>query len=423
MENGLNEKLTRVEETVGQIKTNLKLNSTAPIEEVVTATELKLKNLLNVYVQENEPENKDGIWLQMPTFEYSNITIDELLGIKDEPCGEDRWPKFSQSKGPLCTGIVDGVLYGVCGNQVYIFDQDTMQATLHATAPFEVTGSSHGAIFHNNKFYSFNGLNRIHCYNPVTNEKEFQSTSVPKSPYYAGYIGAYENYIFLFAQTPDFGFKYNLDTQEWTQLTKPPKYLQSSHTNDNRTLVWNGMFLFPNACTGSSYSDYQLYGYNIATDTWSKMQAQQGAYQCYSYVIVGDYMYTAQRSYNPDYWRKVNLITGEKTYINISHEPNNNMLNMNVINGTIFIFFNSGMNGLVLSLGADTSSYDENTIVVVQGQYKLNPYNINLFSLPETKGGKLCWSFADVYPHKDGELLTNIPSYYGDGTQWIKFKN
>ena len=422
MENGLESKLQRVENTNTSIKGNLDLSPNAPIEEVVTATELKLKNLLNIYVQEEEPENKDGIWLQMPNFEYNSITIDETLGIKDEPCGEDKWPKFSQSAGPLCIGEIDGVIYGACGTNVYTFDKETMQATFYATAPFGITDGTGGAVIHNGKFYSCTSLSKIRCYNPITKEKELD-VNVPASPYYAGYIGAYENYIFLFTQTNGVGYKYNLDTGEWTQTAKPPRHLQSTNTNDNRTLAWNGMFLFPNTCTGSSYSDYTLYGYNIEKDTWVKMKAQQGSYQCYSYVIVGDYMYTAQRSYGTDYWRKVNLVTGEKTLINITREPNNSMLNMNVVNGSIFIFFNSSLSGLVLNLATDTSTYDENTIVVVQGQYKLNPYDINLFSLPETKGGKLMWSFADVYPYKDGELLTDIPSYYGDGTQWIRFKN
>ena len=86
---------------------------------------------------------------------------------------------------------------------------------------------------------------------------------------------------------------------------------------------------------------------------------------------------------------------------------------MAVIEGSVFIF----NNGKIVNLATDTSSYDNDTIVVTQGQYKLNPYKINLFSLPETKGGKLLWSFGDAFPYKDGQLLTNIPSYYGTGTE------
>lgn len=58
-ENSLNTKLNRVEMVTKDLRTKLKLDDSAVIEDVVEATNLAA--LANVFVQENEPDIKDGI--------------------------------------------------------------------------------------------------------------------------------------------------------------------------------------------------------------------------------------------------------------------------------------------------------------------------------------------------------------------------
>lgn len=61
-ENSLNNKLNRVEMVTKDLRTKLKLDNSAVIEDVIEATNLAA--LANVFVQENEPNIKDGIWIQ-----------------------------------------------------------------------------------------------------------------------------------------------------------------------------------------------------------------------------------------------------------------------------------------------------------------------------------------------------------------------
>ena len=61
MANNLNSKLTRVDEAIATMRQNLKISSNAPVEEVVNATNFALKDLMNIYIQEDEPAQKDGI--------------------------------------------------------------------------------------------------------------------------------------------------------------------------------------------------------------------------------------------------------------------------------------------------------------------------------------------------------------------------
>lgn len=58
----LNDKLNRVEMVTKDLRTKLKLDSSAVIEDVVEATNLAA--LANVFIQEEEPNIKDGIWIK-----------------------------------------------------------------------------------------------------------------------------------------------------------------------------------------------------------------------------------------------------------------------------------------------------------------------------------------------------------------------
>lgn len=76
MNQSLNNKLTRIDETLSIMKDNLKLNKNEIIENLATAT--NLHSLANIFIQENEPEAKEGIWIQADseTYPYDTIRID-----------------------------------------------------------------------------------------------------------------------------------------------------------------------------------------------------------------------------------------------------------------------------------------------------------------------------------------------------------
>ena len=62
MDNTIEIKLNRVDAAVSTIKQNLHFEENALIEDVAASTDIK--RLTNVFVQQNEPEVKDGIWVQ-----------------------------------------------------------------------------------------------------------------------------------------------------------------------------------------------------------------------------------------------------------------------------------------------------------------------------------------------------------------------
>ena len=107
MQNNLDYKLNKVTTVIGDMKRNLRLDDNAPMD---------LKNLINIFVQEEEPACKDGVWLQTTPFDFVDFTIDENLHIKGELEGEDRWPvdtkpnKYVNSSTGDATGYY--VVYG-----------------------------------------------------------------------------------------------------------------------------------------------------------------------------------------------------------------------------------------------------------------------------------------------------------------------
>lgn len=79
--NSLNTKLNRIDETLLLMKNNLGLSENEVIENLAEAT--NLHTLANVFIQEEEPETKDGIWIQADknTHPYETLKIDKDIII------------------------------------------------------------------------------------------------------------------------------------------------------------------------------------------------------------------------------------------------------------------------------------------------------------------------------------------------------
>ena len=83
-ENSLNNKFNRVDSAIAEMRQNLNLQSTDSIETVAETTALNLKKLMNIFIQQEEPETKDGIWIKSDPFEYDEIKVDETLVIEGQ---------------------------------------------------------------------------------------------------------------------------------------------------------------------------------------------------------------------------------------------------------------------------------------------------------------------------------------------------
>lgn len=99
-ENGLNTKLSRVDEAVGTLRRKLKLNENDPVEKVVEKTDIK--NHLNIFIQDAEPETKEGIWIKTAeTLPVDKIVTDEMPFVELEAVNRANFPKLNISTSYL----------------------------------------------------------------------------------------------------------------------------------------------------------------------------------------------------------------------------------------------------------------------------------------------------------------------------------
>lgn len=90
-----------------------------------------------------------------------------------------------------------------------------------------------------------------------------------------------------------------------------------------------------------------------------------------------------------------------------------------LINNSIY-FFNGNENSLVKVFITNYKDYPDKSIVIWgnSGNYLTKLYE------DEEIQGDLKYRFNDVWLYTNETKLDNsIPTYYGNGTQWIKFKN
>lgn len=118
---------------------------------------------------------------------------------------------------------------------------------------------------------------------------------------------------------------------------------------------------------------------------------------------------------------KYDTLTNTYTQLaNIPYSFNNNAV---LICNKAFLLGGSSYPTKVQCMQIESKEYEDNSVVISQGRlynvgYATEIFSNNLASAP------LLYALADAwfYTTQDG-LITNIPTYYGDGTQWLNIKN
>ena len=177
-------------------------------------------------------------------------------------------------------------------------------------------------------------------------------------------------------------------------------------------------------------TDIYIYGnsngvakYNTLTDTFSSVAARPTTLYCPT--AVGNLIYLFYSNSSNSYTYKYN--TANNTYSLV-----NNTIPITTINGTSYsghvyddkIYIpisyqkNSTTYGNFIALSLTSKTYLNNTVVMLQGS---NVYETELYSNTKNIVAPI-YPFADAFFYSN-QLETDIPTYYGDGTQWVKIKN
>lgn len=215
--------------------------------------------------------------------------------------------------------------------------------------------------------------------------------------------------IYLFHST--YTYKYDTLTDTYTKLTDIPNSFLYGYI----ALVGTDIYLLGG---GNSYNTN--YKYNVLTDTYTKMTDIPYQFTNGRAVSIGTdiYLFGSGNSNYNRYNYKYSTLTD--TYTQLTDIPYGvYSCGIDIMNNNIYLF-GGGVNPTkVQVLQFPSSDFDDNSVVLLNG----STYETQLFTNPLVDDS-VKYQFADVWFYTDNDgLITDIPTYYGDGTQWINIKN
>lgn len=430
MEQNLDAKLTRIENTVNIMKNNLGLPENEIIENLATAT--NLHSLANIFIQEAEPEIKDGIWIQAnkESHPYDTVRFGGDIVIPGQWRLDERTSK-------------------------------TMYSTNEVVA---LRGHDGNFVVHKGKVY-------VKGYWPdYLGECDMETNvvtplcNIPNSQ--AGAITASEDYIII-SGAGNWFFTYNISTQETRQ-----------YTVENASRIYRTCYCaYDNSFYAFCSSNYNFYKINPETgvsETVSAISVYNNRAEYFTFmgqhlVIIKNYrspyvtVYDLSDNYTRIHDKSISGLPsddaesfemGNYVYYHITSKQMMYRLNKetyeceNVTDQFDLTSFNKdncyGMFGYqgkfymayliekdtyhakaIAFYRMDTISpeYDDSSIVVMQTPISKSEYRTAIWTYPNLDG-RMLFSFYDAfYYNKDTGFDFAVPMYYGNGTEWIKFKN
>ena len=80
----LDVKLNKIETAVTQVKEQYSMAPNASIDELNEGLAEGIKHFMNVFIQEEQPEGFEGIWIQEPKRSWTTLYNDEYVPVKDQ---------------------------------------------------------------------------------------------------------------------------------------------------------------------------------------------------------------------------------------------------------------------------------------------------------------------------------------------------
>lgn len=282
---------------------------------------------------------------------------------------------------------VDNVIYGfdMGGTKHRCYKYDITNNSVELIAPMSYAFYDCGLEYYNGEIYLIGGTtgneqNYFYKYN-IANDTHIKLKNLPEK-FFRGSTVIVNDKIFILGGTGDNMrnriYSYNIGTNSFNL-----EYSNLPDTYDNICLiVGNNIYIIGGQgyYSGSS-NNKKIFVYNIVTKEVNQLQTTI--------------------PYGCDYGSAT--ICGTAIYISASH-PDTAIEKLQV-----YAF--------------DDYTTEDNSVILVQSGinklgYGIKLFNSSMFIKPAT------YTITDVYYYTDNDgLITTIPTYYGDGTQWIKFKN
>jgi hypothetical protein len=431
MQNNLDYKLNRVETSIDTIKHNLALEPTAPIEDVVTATEFNLKKMMNIFIQQEEPETKDGLWLKTDPFDYDVIKVDETYQVEGKIIIDPENNPAASCRPSVYGGGIQykDDFYWLTTGKLHYFDKQAQTikeipefATALKASGLTMPSYSNCATILDDVLYIYTPDNLIHYYNMKTHEYSTFATEVNTSKHF---MFGYEDKLYFISH---FGYT---DVQSHSISVKTHKVVKTFDNAPFYITVRYGYLPFVGgrqlvAAFTSMGNQRGMFWFDPVEYTYTKdTHSDMGNFlpsRETSVFVYDNYLYYGGSN---SYFRILDLT--DYTYDAYNSYSLTSTFGLDTAVDTV-VWIDDGKMYLVDSrqqtcpTATFTTPCDENTLVLRQGVFKGGiTQNIALYSVPTTVG-KIVWPIYDVAYYKDGKYNTAFTVYYGNGTSWNKLK-
>lgn len=428
----LEQKMTRVNDAVSTIKSNLHFDQNAIIEDVAEST--NLLKLMNLYVQTNEPESKDGIWIKADpqTHPYSTVKLDQSL-IIPKKWRHDLATMTTMSgfyaAGTVKSGVMVGdYLFVSTGSKLLKYNYKTNALT---TITLSKTGVRDVATNGVDEIYLASS-GHVEIYNINTNTSQAYSaafaTSYTRTSWASCCYSAYDNAVYLL--TPGIGGSTYDHLGKFDLATKTFTILKTYNSNNERkgtyTMFDRGDEIV--VVSGKTGHNSWLYkkddGSIITIDETSPFYTFVLDYSAHLSTHTARYQYYINMSTKKAYRIDKDTLEHEDITDELMDEDSQLIYFLLAHDSGFYgIIKNNDSKFLLTSMEISTPSYDDNYIIISQAPINRTAKATALWT-HEGISGKLLQSFYDVYYYnKETGFDFTLPMYYGNGTEWIKFKN
>lgn len=399
--------------------------------EVTTNVKAGVQNEMNLFIQKEEPEKKSGIWIQKENEPINNICIENITV-------SEKWNVLNDSF-PILASYQRVVKIN---NYLYVFGGKVSAGTT------------------TNKAYKYN----------LTNNSVENLTNMPLAIRGCG-IGAVGTNIYLFGGSITSGsttytnkaYKYDILTNAYTEIASLPK----SYSDMMFATVGTDIYLLGGTTDGGYAGTLaNVYKYDTLTNTYTEMAAMPNGTRVGTACAVGTdiYMFNGHDTYNPiTNVRKYDTLTN--TYTTLAQLPKTyshlasgligndiyliggydgggltNLYKYSISNNsftqlanTPHAIYNTGYcsdgTNIYLVGGQTTGGYLDDIVeyglvgdVVFEENTVVISTNENLYSSKISNNLSLYFNDVYIYNSEEKGYITS-PTYYGDGTKWIKIKN
>lgn len=381
----------------------------------------------NIFVQDTEPTIKDGIWLQTDK-QLECIETDDSI-IENESWYEDgtfRSIPFDFAEGSAVVYKDDIYLFGGSRAKTTAYKYNTLSNnyTKLNDIPFEFTSGS--AVVVDNNIYIFGSYKRGDA---SLSKKAFRYdilsdtyTPIAEIPYsfWGGYAVAYENFVYLFGggSSAYYNYRYNVNTDVYERMSDIPSSYSGGFLGGGAVLVGQDIFLFGTSYNSKNYS----MKYSVLTDSYTSISSFYGD-SGHAVISYGTQIYIFGGASHQSYCCKYDIITD--SYTKLTDIPSYFYVGSALlVDNKVLLFGGTSNLKKVQGLQLSFKEYKNNSVVISQGRFYKVGYGIELFNNSEQFINQPKYAFADAwfYTTEDG-LITDIPTYYGNGTEWVKFKN